>query len=186
MVDVRDIQIVLLSGGAVRLLRQYRSDWIVERAKSVAELIVETCGDRSLEVANLLASDAITILTSLQGYAVSAIEQANMMLSLVDGVVEDDVESEKPGDSPEESEQKSNAKSRRRPKARKVSVTEEVSVSQLGLDEAIVDKMLDVGIGTTLQALEYDENTGLSVILGDETALAVLATIEEHSAAKSS
>jgi hypothetical protein len=72
-----------------------------------------------------------------------------------------------------------NPPQRKRPAARVVTTRNDVAISQLGLAEETVDKLFDVGVGTSVQALEYDTNKGLAVLLGQEEALNVLAAIEQ-------
>lgn len=182
---VRDIHI-RLAAKAIARATSLRPEFVIHRTKLLAERIVEVAGDRDPHEITMILEDVAGYIVQLSN-ADHYINQACDMIDMVNAsYLQESAASDSVG-LPQVSRQPDKPKApkvNRRPSAKTMPIKEEVAISQLGLGQETVDKLFDVGIGTSVQAIEYDLAKGLAILLGDDKALQVLSAIEQSQAPK--
>lgn len=176
----------LLGGINFGVMRRYKTSYLAERTEAVSKALIKRFGADAPEVALAIQQASADIIAG-GSYSIEAIEPyMSQMLEIVNGVPEPSKElkgKEEVEPQEQDAEQSKSTSRRRRKKpsqsTEKIVVKDNIAVSDLGLDESIVEQLFDLGLGSSLEIMEYETTAGLAAKLGDDNALMVLAAIEE-------
>lgn len=166
---MREVKIILGAGVNLATKAQYSPEWISQQVSDIAEHLVKQCGDQSMDIAHLIAPE-MQGLIHLTGGAMMridmSIDRARSFIATMDA--------------PPEKVKKTRT---RKPKVEKVEMQEpkepsEIGVSSLDLSQGIIEKLLDLGLGTVEMVQEFDINTGLIQTFGESVSNDIYDAIE--------